>query len=281
MNQTALKIINILLVIVVLGAAAALLYPTVSDQYSQYLNARRIYSYNRTAETIAPEDNRGMLEAARAYNATLSAIAPEDAFSGQDAETSEAYARLLDPAGDGIMGVVEIPKIGVRLPIYHGTGDYGLQRGLGHMEGTSLPVGGEGTHCGLAGHRGLPSARLLTDLDQMVTGDLFYVSVLGELLVYQVDQVAVVLPHELDYMAIAPGEDYCTLVTCTPYGINSHRLLVRGTRVALESLSDLLATDDRVENLPMWRTALVCAAPVALLGLLLMLVIRPKRRFMK
>jgi len=275
------KIINILLVIVVLSAAGLLLYPTVSDQISQYQSARRIYTYNRAAEAIAPEDHRDMIEAARAYNASLTPLALRDVFSESGPDASGEYERLLDPAGDGVMGVIEIPKIGVRLPIYHGTGDFGLERGVGHMVGTSLPVGGEGTHCGLAGHRGLPSARLFTDLDQIESGDLFYINVLGELLAYQVDRISVVLPHELEYLEVVDGEDYVTLITCTPYGVNTHRLLVRGSRVNLEDISELLATGDSVEDLPVWKGMLICAAPVALAGLLLMLVIRPKKRFMK
>ena len=271
------KIINLLLVVVALSAAGLLLYPTASDQYNQYLNARTIYRYNRTAEELPEEDHREMLQAARAYNETLQGVEVRDAFTDAQEREDAVYEGLLDVNGDGIMGVIEIPKIGVRLPIYHGTGSYGLERGVGHMEGTSLPVGGEGAHCGLSGHRGLPSARLFTDLDQMERGDLFFINVLGELLVYQVDQVNVVLPHELEYMAAVEGEDLVTLVTCTPYGVNTHRLLVRGRRTALEDVTDLLGVG--VTTLPAWRSALICALPVLILGLLLMLLIRPKKRF--
>ena len=271
------KIINLLLVIVALSAAGLLLYPTVSDQYNQYLNARTIYRYNRTVEDLPEADHQELIRAARAYNETLQDVEIHDAFTGAQAREDAVYEGLLDPNGDGIMGVVEIPKIGVRLPIYHGTGSYGLERGVGHMEGTSLPVGGEGTHCGLSGHRGLPSARLFTDLDQMERGDLFFINVLGELLAYQVDQVNVVLPHELEYMAAVEGEDLVTLVTCTPYGVNTHRLLVRGRRTALEDVTDLLGAG--VTAMPAWRGALICALPVLTLGLLLMLLIRPKKRF--
>ena len=192
---------------------------------------------------------------------------------------SGEYERLLDPAGDGVMGVIEIPKIGVRLPIYHGTEDFGLERGVGHMVGTSLPVGGEGTHCGLAGHRGLPSARLFTDLDQIESGDLFYINVLGELLAYQVDRISVVLPHELEYLEVVDGEDYVTLITCTPYGVNTHRLLVRCKRARLEDLVDTLALADSVDNALEWQGALVCGAPPAAIGFLLMLLIHPRRKY--
>lgn len=273
------KAINILIVVVLISAIAMLLYPTISDQYSQFLNNRRILSYSREIQRVDPEVNREMLEAAHAYNESLREIEIRDAFDAAWREPSQEYAALLNPAGDGVMGIIEIPKIGVRLPIFHGTGDEGLKVGAGHMEGTSLPVGGESTHCGIAGHRGLPSAKLFSDLDQVERGDVIYMNVMGELLVYQVDQISVVLPHELDYMAIAEGEDYLTLVTCTPYGVNSHRLLVRGRRAQLEDLVDMLALGDGVEKASDWQGALVCAAPVALVGLLMMLLIRPKRRY--
>ena len=273
------KVINILIVVVLISAIAMLLYPTVSDQYSQFLNNRRILSYNREVETVDPGENQEMLAAARAYNESIRQVEIKDAFDAAAEESSAAYQALLDPNGDGVMGIIEIPKIGVRLPVYHGTGDAGLTRGAGHMEGTSLPVGGENTHCGIAGHRGLPSAKLFSDLDQMQRGDVIYMSVLGELLVYQVDQVSVVLPHELDYMSILEGGDYLTLVTCTPYGVNTHRLLVRGKRARLEDLVDTLALGDGVERASNWQGALVCAAPVAAVGLLLMLLIRPKRKY--
>ena len=273
------KIINILIALIVLSALGLILYPTVSDQYNQFLNTRRIYSYNRMAETMDPAENTELLREAEAHNETLREVEIHDVFTEAAERSSPHYRTLLNPNGDGIMGVLEIPKIGVRLPIYHTTEDYGLQRGVGHMEGTALPVGGEGTHCGLAGHRALPSARLFTDLDQLGRGDLIYMSVLGRLLVYQVDRISVVLPHELDYMAVEEGQDLLTLVTCTPYGVNSHRLLVRGRRVALEDVSDALLRSDSVEDTTLPTGALVCALPFFAVGMLFMLLIRPKRRF--
>ena len=254
------KAISILIVVVLISAIAMLLYPTVSDQYNLFLNNRRILSYTRQVETVDSSANAEMLEAARAYNDLMRNTKVKD-------------------NGDGIMGIIEIPRIGVRLPVFHGTGEVGLSQGAGHMEGTSLPVGGENTHCGIAGHRGLPSAKLFSDLDQLQRGDVIYLNVLGELLVYQVDQISVVLPHELDYMSIIEGGDYLTLVTCTPYGVNSHRLLVRGRRASLEKLVDVLALGDSAERTPDWQGALVCAAPVIAVGLLLMLLIRPKRKY--
>ncbi len=273
------KAISILIVVVLISAIAMLLYPTVSDQYNLFLNNRRILSYTRQVETVDSAENAEMMAAARAYNERINNTQIRDAFDEADADASAEYYSLLNPNGDGIMGIIEIPRIGVRLPVYHGTGEVGLSQGAGHMEGTSLPVGGESTHCGIAGHRGLPSAKLFSDLDQMQRGDVIYLNVLGELLVYQVDQISVVLPHELEYMSIIEGEDYLTLVTCTPYGMNSHRLLVRGKRADLEDLVDVLALGDSAEQTPNWQGALVCAAPVAAVGLLLMLLIRPKRKF--
>lgn len=276
------KIISLLIVLILLSGAGLLLYPTVSDQYNQLLNARRILAYNQSAQRLAPADNSAMLEAARAYNRTLNQAPVADAFSSDgDApeQADEAYSALLNPNGDGIMGYIEIPRIGVRLPIYHTTADDGLERGVGHMEGTALPVGGADTHCGLAGHRGLPSARLFTDLDQLEKGDLFYISVLGDNLVYQVDRVNVVEPHELQYMDVEPGRDLLTLVTCTPYGLNTHRLLVRGTRVSMGDVLDELARRDSARPLGEAASAAVCALPFALLGLLFVALVRPRHRY--
>ena len=273
------KIINILVVVIVLSALGLVLYPTVSDQYNRYANKRRIYSYTHMAETMDPAEYREMMADALAYNETLQEAEIHDVFTEAAERSSPRYRGLLNPNGDGIMGVLEIPKIGVRLPIYHTTEDFGLERGVGHMEGTALPVGGPSTHCGLAGHRALPSARLFTDLDRLGRGDLMYITVLNQLLVYQVDQISVVLPHELGYMAVEEGMDLLTLVTCTPYGVNSHRLLVRGRRVALEDIAEALALSDSVDPATLPEGAVVCAIPVAAVGLLLMLLIRPKRRF--
>ena len=275
------KLINILLAIVILAAAGGLMYPTVSDQYNKYMNNRRIYHYDRTVQSLPAEDYRELIAAAQAYNETLQMGEIRDVFTevqNREEDVDDGtYMTLLNVDDDGIIGYIEIPKIGVRLPIYHGTGDYGLERGVGHMEGTALPVGGPGTHCGLAGHRALPSARLFTDLNDMEIGDLFFLSVLGETLVYQVDKISVVLPHELEYMAVEEDEDLVTLVTCTPYGVNTHRLLVRGSRTSLESVSDRLAGS--VDMIDVRYGALLFALPVLMVGLLMMLLIRPKRRF--
>ena len=272
------KIVSLLIVVILLSGAGLVLYPTLSDQYNQIMSARRILAYDLAARSLPPEENEALLKAAEHYNETLRHTEIRDAFTEAANETSAEYRALLNLGDDGIMGYVEVPKIGVRLPIYHSTDDYGLQRGAGHMEGTALPVGGPGTHCGIAGHRALPSARLFTDLDQLTRGDLIYLSVLGRTLVYQVDLINVVLPHELDYMAVEDGEDLLTLVTCTPYGLNTHRLLVRGRRVAPEDVADQLAARDGVERLPAWKGIPICAAPLAALGALIA-VLWPRRKY--
>lgn len=274
------RFINFLLVLVLLAGVGTLLYPTVSDQYNRYQNSRRIEAYHRVSDALDPEAYRAILEACAAYNRSVAGVDLQDAFGGDAAplESSQTYWSLLNPNGDGIMGIIEIPKIGVRLPIYHTTEDDGLTKGVGHMEGTSLPVGGETTHCALAGHRGLPSARLFTDLDLMAEGDLFYLSALNETLVYQVDQILVVEPYEMDALALVDGEDLVTLVTCTPYGVNTQRLLVRGRRVQASDISQLLAMEDGVSEMPLWQSGLILAAPVFLAGLLLLALFSLFRR---
>lgn len=272
------KIISLLIVVILLSGAGLVLYPTLSDQYNQIMSARRILAYDLAARSMAPEKNQAMLREAEHYNETLRHTELHDAFTEAANDTSAEYRALLNMSEDGIMGYVEVPKIGVRLPIYHSTDDYGLQRGTGHMEGTALPVGGPSTHCGIAGHRALPSARLFTDLDQMERGDLIFLCVLGETLVYQVDLINVVLPHELDYMAVEEGEDLLTLVTCTPYGLNTHRLLVRGRRVHLEDVADQLAARDGVERLPAWKGIPICTAPMAVVGALIA-VLWPRKKY--
>ncbi len=200
------------------------MYPTVSNLYNVHLNNREINEYEEAVGQVSSETRRQLLEQAQAYNMYINESAKLD-------ELGLSYDDLLNIYGNGVMGYVEIPKIDVSIVIYHHTEDDSLQTGLGHLDTTSLPVGGTSSHCVIAGHRGLPSAKLLTDLDQMEIGDVFYIHVLGETLKYSVDNISVVEPEEVSKLNIIEGEDYVTLVTCTPYGINSHRLLVRGTRV--------------------------------------------------
>lgn len=269
------KLINLLLVLALMAGIGILMYPTVCDQYNQFRNAKSMTAYTRRVHSMNTAEYDEVLASAVRYNESLKGIVLKDAFAEAAEGASPEYLAELDPNGDGIMGVIEIPKIRVRLPIYHTTEPFGLERGLGHMEGTSLPVGGESTHCGLAGHSALPTARLLTDLDQMEPGDLFYITVLDDTLVYQVDQILTVLPHELDYVSVEEGRDLVTLVTCTPYGVNTHRLLVRGTRVRPADISAELAATDSVRPVPLWENAALLAGPVILAGWLLLWVATP------
>ena len=222
------KIVNIILVLILIVGLGLLLYPTFSDYYNSFHQSRAISSYVQEVSNMSDETYRSQLEAAQTYNADL--ISGNNRFQPSREET-DRYNELLNITETGIMAYVEIPKIGVSLPVYHGTNEEVLHRAIGHLQGTSLPVGGTGTHCVLSGHRGLPSARLFTDIDQLNEGDLFMIETLGDTLTYQVDQIRIVLPSDFQELQIEEDADYCTLVTCTPYGINTHRLLVRGHRV--------------------------------------------------
>ncbi len=236
------RLLGILLGIAFVIGFGILIYPTVSNQWNTWRQSRLVTSYNNAVSEMVPEDLTAYWEAAEEYNESLSGFSIYvDAFSDDDGDAdsgleSSPYWNVLNVNGDGIMGYIVIPKINIHLPIYHGTSDEVLEHGIGHLESSQLPIGGEGNHAVLAGHRGLPSARLFTDLDQMETGDRFYLYILDDILAYQVDQILPMVEKD-DYdtleEALAPveGEDYVTLFTCTPYGVNTHRLLVRGHRV--------------------------------------------------
>lgn len=222
------KLLNVLFGLLFLAGLGILLYPTVSDRWNAYRQSKLISSYEEVVAQLAQEDYDELWAMAHAYNETLWTKA--DRYTLSDEERQE-YDALLDVSGNGIMGYIEIPSIDCSLPVYHGTDEDVLQIAVGHLEGTSLPVGGEGTHCVLSGHRGLPSAKLFTNLDQVGEGDIFLLKILGDTLTYEIDQILTVLPEETEALDLVQGEDYCTLVTCTPYGVNSHRLLVRGKRI--------------------------------------------------
>ena len=222
------RLMTLLIVVVFVAGLSFLLYPTVSNLWNQAHQSRAIATYTEQVEKLDDSSNKEMLKAARKYNKELLKKADHWKLSKKD---KKKYESLLDVSGTGIMGYIEIPKIDCSLPIYHGTDEGALQIAIGHLEGSSLPVGGKSSHCVLSGHRGLPSARLFTDLDQMEEGDTFILNILGHKLAYEVDQIKVVLPEEMSDLEIQKGRDLCTLVTCTPYGINTHRLLVRGHRV--------------------------------------------------
>lgn len=200
------------------------LYPTVSNLYNEYLNRKLIGDYQEVFSNIKPEEYKKAKEDAVAYNENMNNIKKLE-------ELGLTYEDTLNITGNGIMGYIEIPKISVSLVIYHSLDNDVLQNGIGHVEESALPIGGVSTHCVLAGHTGLPSAKLLTNIDHLKKGDTFYIHVLDEVLTYQVDNISVVEPHEVSKLNVVSGKDYVTLVTCTPYGVNSHRLLVRGVRV--------------------------------------------------
>lgn len=226
---------------VIIGAAALVfllalgltLYPLIANSYSQRHQSRIHTQYQEIVEQEEPSSLIAAKQLAEEYNAAIaSEIRMGDAFSPDALQSaSENYGDQLNIAGDGIMGYVEIPKISVTLPIYHGTSDATLELGVGHLLGSSLPVGGESTHTILSGHSGMASQKMFSDLPEMEIGDVFYLEILNETLAYRVDAINTVLPYDTSLLGITPGEDYCTLVTCTPFGVNTHRLLVRGTRI--------------------------------------------------
>lgn len=221
------SISTIILVVILLVGVAILAYPTVSDWWNSMHATKAIAGYVTAVEELSAKDKEDIINAAQEYNRMLS--------NGVDFELTEEelaeYDDILDITGTGIMGYVQISSIGVNLPIYHSVDEEVLQIAVGHIPGSSFPVGGERTHAVLSGHRGLPSAKLFSDLDKMVEGDIFTVNVLDSTITYMIDQIRIVLPADVDELAIQAGRDYCTLVTCTPYGINSHRMLVRGKRI--------------------------------------------------
>ena len=263
------KLSNIILIVVFLVGLSLLLYPTVSDYWNSMHQSKAIAGYAEAVANLDDDRYEQLWADAQRYNETLIESGGPRELTDEEREEYEAQ---LNVSGNGIIGYIEIAKINCSLPIYHGTDEGVLQIAIGHIEGSSLPVGGESTHCVLSGHRGLPSAKLFTDLDQLVEGDTFVLRVLDETLTYEVDQILIVLPNELEALQIEEGKDYCTLVTCTPYGVNSHRLLVRGHRV--ENAVDANAarvTADAMQIEPLLIAPLV-AVPMLLLLLIYLLV---------
>ena len=255
---------TILLVLILLTGMSLLLYPTVSDYWNSFHQSQAIASYVEAVAEIDNTDYEKMWQEAVAYNEKLKDNSGR--WTPTDEELEE-YERLLNVSETGIMGYIEIPKIKVSLPIYHGTDEAILQIAIGHIPGSSLPVGGKGTHCVVSGHRGLPSAKLFTDLDQLEEGDLFMMRILDETLTYEVDQVRIVEPEELSDLEIDEDKDLCTLVTCTPYGINSHRLLVRGHRVENLKEDTIRVTADAQQIDPVMVAPAVAVPLILLLGI--------------
>lgn len=270
------NLITIILILILLAGLSLLLYPTVSDYWNSFHQSRAIAAYAEQVAEIDSDTCEQLWADAQVYNQSL--IGKVGRYDMTDEERAK-YESLLDVSGNGIIGYIEIPSIKCSLPIYHGTDEAILQIAVGHIEGTSLPVGGSGTHCVLSGHRGLPSARLFTDLDKMVVGDTFMMRVLDETLTYEVDQIRIVLPNELDDLEIEEGKDYCTLVTCTPYGINSHRLLVRGHRIENQvEAQEIRVTSDAIQIEPL-VVAPIVALPMLLALLIILLVSGTKKPY--
>ena len=228
---------NTLIVIVFLAGLSLLLYPFISNEWNTYRQSKLITTYEQVLTQQSEEaDYSAEWERAKAYNDSLMPMILPDSFAeaAEDETPDPEYMACLNLLGDGMMGYVEIPKINIKIPIYHTTDEEVLQKAAGHLEGSNLPVGGEGTHSVISAHRGLPSAALFTDLDRLEEGDHFLLYILDEILCYEVDQILVVLPHETECLSTEEGQEYVTLLTCTPYGVNSHRLMVRGHRVVYE-----------------------------------------------
>ena len=256
---------TILLFIILILGLSLLLYPTVSNYWNSFHQSVAVTSYMETVNDMDAERYATLLREAQQYNKDLRSFS--NRWEPTAAEHAQ-YVRTLDVTGTGIMCSVEIPSIGVTLPVYHSTNENVLQVAIGHIEGSSLPVGGKGTHCVLSGHRGLPSARLFTDLDKLAEGDIFSLCTMKEVLTYEVDQIRIVLPYETQGLEIDPDEDLCTLVTCTPYGVNTHRLLVRGHRIENpEQAKYVRVTSDAVQVDPL------LVAPVLAVPLLIILLI--------
>ena len=265
----------ILLVLIFFLGLSLLLYPIMSDYWNSRHQTRAIATYAEKVTNLDTDTYDQVWQDARTYNESL--LTRSNTYLLSEEQKAE-YQRLLDVSGLGIMGYVEIPEIDVSLPIYHGTEESVLQIAVGHLEWSSLPVGGESTHCILSGHRGLPSAKLFTNLDKLQVGDEFLLQVLDETLTYEVDQILIVEPHETDALRITEGEDYCTLVTCTPYGINTHRLLVRGHRIEnAPEVRTVRVTADAVQIEPLMVAPIVAVPMLLLLLILLLLPKQPKK----
>ena len=269
---------DIIRLLVLLVAFAVLLYPT----YSRYLNGSKVVSeYDEKSVKLSHAEKEQMLADARAYNQEmLGNIDLIDPFSQTEPEVDERYESLLNVEGSGMMGYVKIPKINVELPIYHGTSESVLQAGVGHFQGTSLPVGGDSTHTVLTGHRGLPDKTLFTNMDKMEVGDIFYIKVLDATLAYEVDQILTVLPEDTEALSIVPGQDYATLVTCTPFAINTHRLLVRGHRIPYEEANKKEPDTEIKPELSFTTKVLIVTIIVIFIGLVgaIIYYIRDRKR---
>lgn len=267
--------ITLLLFLILLAGLSLLLYPSVSDYWNSLHQSRTIATYAEEVANLDTDEYLELWDAAAEFNASITKR--DNIFLLTESERDH-YEELLNLSGNGIMGYIEIPSIDCTLPIYHGTDEGVLQIAVGHLDWTSLPIGGESTHCVLSGHRGLPSAKLFTNLDKLVVGDVFMLRILDEVLTYEVDQILIVEPNDMDALQMVPGQDLCTLVTCTPYGINSHRLLVRGHRIDnIPEAKIVHVTADATQIEPM-IVAPIVAIPMLLMLLLFLLLPKTKKK---
>ena len=264
---------TLILGFVFLIGLSLLLYPSFSDYWNSFHQSRAIAGYSEQVTEIDDKQYDEMIQKAMEYNETIPLRANRWVLTEEE---KNLYYNLLDVGGTGIMGYVEIPKVAVSLPIYHGVDEAVLQIAVGHIEGSSLPVGGLGTHCAISGHRGLPSAKLFTNIDELKEGDTFLLYILDEVLTYEVDQIRIVEPNDVSSLEFEEDKDLCTLVTCTPYGVNSHRLLVRGHRIETLAEHSVRVTADAMQIDEMIVASFV-AVPI-LIGLLIGVISAPRRR---
>ena len=266
-------LVNLILFGIILIGLGLLAYPTFADWWNSFHQARAIQTYAKAVSNLDREEYDRIIAEAEEYNRKLT---EKGAIWNMTKEQLREYNKMLTIDESGIMGYIDIPKINVKLPIYHGINDEVLKVAIGHIEGTSLPVGGDGSHCVLSGHRGLPSARLFTDLDKVAEGDTWTLTVLDRTYTYECDQIRVVEPTDLSTLGMEPGKDYCTLVTCTPYGVNTHRLLVRGHRIANASgEANVIADAILIESV---YIAPFIAVPMLVVLIIEMLIVTGRRR---
>ena len=266
MRKRKVSVSTVILVIVFLAGLSVMLYPIISDYWNSKTQSKVIADYDKLLSNMDNETYKSIMANAEDYNNKLKELYnPLENYNELD-----GYNDTLDVTGTGIMGYITIPKIDVELPIYHGTSDKVLNNAAGHLQGSSLPIGGESTHAVISAHRGLPSAKLFSDLDELEKGDRFTITVLNEVLTYEIDKIQIIEPDELDKLEIVDGEDYVTIITCTPYGINTHRLLVRGSRVETENKLSVRVSADAVKIEPILVAPFV-AIPVLIIFLIVML----------
>ncbi|WP_029070391.1 class C sortase [Kandleria vitulina] len=268
------KLINIFIALMILVGLSVMFYPVVSDMWNTYRNSLLISSHKKDVNDLSKKQTEQIWNEAVNYNKNHKEnFIKEDVFTNLKKHTKSKYDSYLNISKNGVMGTIVIPKINVEIPIYHGTGEKELQTGVGHMEGTSLPVGGTSSHCVLSAHRGLPSAKLFTDLDKMKKGDLFFLHILDKTLAYKVEDIFTVKPDETDKLSLVEGKDYVTLLTCTPYGVNTHRLLVRGVRTAYKQNQE-----QNVSILKDYRVWILIGTIVALIIVNVFMVIKNKKK---